>query len=419
MSRAITAAPTPAVRPVLAHFERDEQGTVAIIFALVSMVLLLITGIAIDMGRAMHASGLVSAALDAAALAGAKGVRLQNLTNAEATNIAKAIFDSNLQTSGGSYAKINSFMVSIDRPKSEVKVTVDADVPTVFGQLAGVEKFEIPREAIAIFDAKDIEVGLQLDVTGSMLGGKMSDLKLATKDLVDILIPDEPTGQKVKIGYAPFAAGVNAGPLAFAVNGGRADRCVYERQSAGYQATDIAPAGPARLKVRADLPSAQACPSARVLPLTDDKGTLKSTVDGYAANGSTAGHLGTAWAWYLVSPDWGGIFGGASPAAYGDGKTIKVAILMTDGEYNTVGGDMNGANITASSNKAKDTCAAMKAKGVVVYTVGFQLNAALAKNVMSTCASATSKAYLAENGTALRQAFRDIAEDIANLRLSK
>lgn len=417
----MTTLATTDLPTLFARFRRDRDGAVAIIFTLVSMVLLLITGLAIDLGRAMHASGIVSAALDAAALAGAKGVRLQNLPNEEVNRVAKAIFDSNLLSSGGSYAVIKSFNVAIDRPNSSVTVTVDADVPTVFGQLAGVDTLPIPREAIAIFDAKDVEVGLQLDVTGSMRGSKLADLKLATKDLVDILIPDEPTGQKVRIGYAPFSAGVNAGAMAFAVNGGRASNgCVYERSTSSYQTSDATPVGPARLRIAADLANPQPCPSARVLGLTDNKDTLKNTVDSYRDGGTTAGHLGTAWAWYLVSPEWGGVLtGDAAPAAYGDGRTIKVAILMTDGEYNTYGGVMNGANVARSSNSARDTCSAMKTKGVIVYTVGFQLGGGTARDVMSSCASSSSKAYSAENGLALREAFRSIAADIATLRLSK
>ena len=45
---------------------------------------------------------------------------------------------------------------------------------------------------------------------------------------------------------------------------------------------------------------------------------------------------------------------------------------MTDGIYNTVGGRNSRANETASQRYAKDTCDAMKAQGVIVYTVGFE-----------------------------------------------
>jgi hypothetical protein len=96
-----------------------------------------------------------------------------------------------------------------------------------------------------------------------------------------------------------------------------------------------------------------------------------------------------------------------------------VAILMTDGEYNTVGGIHSSANNAKSSQAAVDTCTEMKAKGIVVYTVGFKLNQPAAKKTMQDCASSPTNAYLASDGDALKQAFKDIAENITQLRLSK
>ena len=108
----------------------------------------------------------------------------------------------------------------------------------------------------------------------------------------------------------------------------------------------------------------------------------------------------------------------SKPNSYSSGKTKKIAILMTDGEYNTVGGISTCNKVTASSDFATDTCAAMKASGIIVYTVGFKLDDATAIATMNTCASGADKAYEAENGAELRQAFRDIAEQITRLRLS-
>ena len=408
----------------IGKFQKDEKGTVAIIFGLTAIITTLITGLAIDGGRTYHASLTISSAMDSAALAAAKGIRLENLTDGQARAVAERFFEENMKNSASSYVVVNSIDVRIDRPKSAVEIEVDAHVPTLFGGIAGVEKISLPKSAVAIFDAKDIEVGLQLDVTGSMAGQKLSDLKAATKDLVDTLIPDQPTGQKVRIGYAPYSAGVNAGAYARAVDGNRAapGNCVYERQNAASQATDVVPTGSNALKTRTDLSgSVQNCPSAVVLPLTDDKRVLKSTVDSYRDGGSTAGHLGTAWAWYLISPEWRTVWPNSSePTAYNDGKTIKVAILMTDGEYNTVGGVMDDGRFgPVASQTAADTCAAMKSKGVTVYTVGFQLNVPRAISTLSGCASSSDHFYRVENGNDLRVAFRAIAEQIANLRLSK
>src|SRR5262249_6305641 len=55
-----------------------------------------------------------------------------------------------------------------------------------------------------------------------------------------------------------------------------------------------------------------------VLPLTSDKTSLLAKIDKLSAAGGTAGHLGTAWAWYALSPNWASIWPFASaPAAYG------------------------------------------------------------------------------------------------------
>ena len=162
------------------------------------------------------------------------------------------------------------------------------------------------------------------------------------------------------------------------------------------------------------------CPTAEILPMTDNKTLLKNTVNSYSAGGCTAGHLGTAWTWNLLSPVWASIWPSASkPEPYNNTGVKKVAILMTDGEYNTVGGTgCNGATATVSGNFATDTCSAMKAKGIIVYTVGFKLNKQSAKDVMNNCASNPGNAYLAEDGNALKAAFQDIADRINRLRLS-
>jgi Flp pilus assembly protein TadG len=59
------------------RFADDCQATVAITFTLVAIVIFLIVGLALDFGRAVQASTRIEAALDSAALAGAKALRLQ------------------------------------------------------------------------------------------------------------------------------------------------------------------------------------------------------------------------------------------------------------------------------------------------------------------------------------------------------
>ena len=404
---------------------RDEHGAVAMIFALSIFVLILVAGLAIDIGRVMHAERTLSAAIDAAALAAAKGIRSQNLTDAEATEVARNYFEANYKDAGGSYANVQSFSVDIDRDRNSVAINVASDVPTLFATVAGIDKIAVPKKAVAVYESKDIEIGLQLDVTLSMCMpcSKIEALKDAvagTDGMLDILLPDNGTANKVRIGLAPFASGVNAGDYIMTVSGGRnpSDRCVYERADTSLQATDVSPAGNGRFRVRSELSrSATACPSYanRVVAMTEDKSDLRNAVNRLTTDGYTAGHLGAAWAWGLVSPEWAGIWGGTAPAPYRDGRTEKYVILMTDGDYNTTGGVMSGGN--TSNRYAADTCTAMKDKGVIVYTIGFQVSSA-AKTRLSACASNASRFYDATDAASLRSAFQAIAEEINSLRLS-
>ena len=412
-------------------FQSDERGTIAIIFGLMAFVIFWCIGLAVDGGRAYSANSRIARAVDAASLAGARGMRLSGLDVAETKLLTIKYFRINYEATGGDWSQIQGTPdVRVDPAKGSVQIIVKAKVPTTFGNFGGIDNIDIGKTSVAVFDSKDLEVSLQLDLTGSMNepsgsgGSKLDALKSATQDFIDILIPDAPTAQKVRIGLAPFDVGVNAGAYIKAVDGNRASgsNCTFERISPTYQATDDAPVGTDALKISSDL-GGKGCPTATVIAMSDDKIMLKNNVKTYKTGGSTAGHLGTAWAYYLLSPNWATIWPAASkPTPYKDAGSQKIAVLMTDGDYNTIGGK-SGANDTSPEAKASikaalDTCAAMKADGIIVYTVGFKLSAS-AKVTMEACASGPGRALLAENGDQLHSAFKEIANQITTLRLTQ
>jgi len=179
------------------------------------------------------------------------------------------------------------------------------------------------------------------------------------------------------------------------------------------------------------------CLAATFVPLSTDKTTLKSLVDGYVATGSTAGHIGIGWAWYMLSPNFGTLWPAtAQPGAYTSTTLLKFAVIMTDGAFNTpycngviaqdatTGSDdpkyHNSCNAPGGSSiaQAKLLCAAMKAKGIIIYTVGFDVGSdATAIDVLTRCASDAAHAYFPATGSDLKDAFHDIAQQITNLRV--
>ncbi|WP_372707230.1 hypothetical protein [Brevundimonas sp.] len=62
----------------------------------------------------------------------------------------------------------------------------------------------------------------------------------------------------------------------------------------------------------------------------------------------------------------------------------------------------------------------MKARGIVVYTVGFQIAVGAASDtLLRDCASTSSGYYNAASGTALSEALAAIGRDITPLRISR
>lgn len=411
----------------------DERGTIAVMFGLISFMMFMFVGIAVDLSRIYHSDARLASAVDAAALAAGRAMLDGQLEDSEIHTMAREYIDNNYSGGGGENfgtVSIPDVNIELDRADSSVKISALLSVPMTFTKIAGFEKVDIPIDSTVRYEQQDIELGMQLDLTGSMCSpcSKRDALKSATKDLIDILIPDIPGSNKVRIGFAPYASGINLGTYAAQATNNRAgsSNCVYDR--AGAQATtDAEPGTNAFYKGKLDLPSAGACPSARLMPLTDDKDALKTAVNGFTTSTTTAGQVGTSWAWNLISPKWASVWPSAStPVAYNDGKTIKSVILMTDGEYNTFEGRCDsggctpyGTRGTTSNNNAKSMCTNMKTEGVVVFTVGFQINHPKAIETLGNCASSPEHYFQAENSDELRAAFVAIAQQINNLRLTQ
>jgi hypothetical protein len=250
------------------------------------------------------------------------------------------------------------------------------------------------------------------------------------------MLPDNGASSDVRIGIAPFSAAVNAGPYAALITNNKSkDGCAVERAGAdawtdadasvlgqelkaGFKSTpDIDPTEGKPTDNKGN-PTAYYCPQDTVLPLTNDKQSLKDKVNGFKANYWTAGHLGTQWGWYLVSPNWGNVWPAASaPKAYGTKNLVKAIVVMTDGIYNTAYN-----NGDTSADQAITLCKNAKAQGIVVYTVGFTSPKG-AEATLKACATADPHTgepyyYHAQSQAELTAAFKDIAVKLGQLRLS-
>jgi Flp pilus assembly protein TadG len=418
-----------AFSDAIGRFRRNEDGTTAIIFGFTVILMFFCVGMAIDLGRAYHAASKAASSLDAAVLAAGREMQIDSSkTDAELTAVAQAYFDTNIIKAGVGYTTFTPVGLSVNRNTATIVGNVSAIVNTAFVRIAGPSFQQIPlaKTSTATYSLRDIEMGMALDITGSMSGTKIADLKVAAKDLIDILMPDSGTpGRKVRIGFAPYAGSVRPGNgLASIVTGGAStDGCVVDRGGSGAY-DDTAPGMGSYINAYNGTPANghYGCISNEVVPLKDhtDKTFMKNQIDAMTAGGWTAGHIGAAWAWYLVSPEWNSLWNlPDNLAPYNDGKTIKAVLLMTDGEFNT--SYSNGPQNGTSPQQAIDICTTMKNSDhrVVVYAVAFQAPPA-AKATLQACATTSGSPYYfdAANGDELRDAFRNIAINLNNLRLA-
>ena len=437
---------------------------------------MLSVGAAVDVGRWLHARDQTVAAVDAALLAGGRALQANATDEGAAIAAAQQFYTQNTATRLPVVSDTISFAVGNDGISMVANGT--AYIQTMFLQIASIDRLPlvaegqqpIARAQLAVTGGNDsqvqsLEISVMLDVTGSMAGQKLQDLKDSATDLINIVLLNGLNNLPVKVGIVPFSEDIRL-PNTTAINKARGTSnlpstktittgsgrsqttttyylsdCVVER-TGNEKYTDAAPASGQYVMAHYTTSSSGGkgvCTvpsSAAIAPLTNDKSSLLTIVSNLKAAGGTAGHLGTAWAWYLLSPNWASLWPSSTPAPYGP-TVKKIAILMTDGEYNTQY-DSNGISVNqnsyptcssaangCSTTQARALCAAMKQQGISVYTIGFDLGGnQTAIDTLSQCATAPAKPtdpvqfYNVTSGVQLQQAFHDIALKLTSLYLS-
>ncbi len=180
------------------------------------------------------------------------------------------------------------------------------------------------------------------------------------------------------------------------------------------------------------------CTTPALEPLTTVKATAKAKISSMVASGTTNITAGLMWGWRALSP--------TEPFSEGRAYTIndnqKILILMTDGQ-NTYEGNgkfdvsQYGAwgyvwkshlgTTSTNENDVQDkmdsrmalACTKIKAAGVKIYTIGFQISDQTTLNLLQACATSPSMAFQSSSTTALIAAFSAIGDQISLLRVAQ
>jgi Flp pilus assembly protein TadG len=180
----------------------------------------------------------------------------------------------------------------------------------------------------------------------------------------------------------------------------------------------------------------------QVTPFTQSKTTILNAIDALTPwnRGGTMSSVGMAWGWRMISPRWRGLWGNPDlPLDYNTPLMSKAVIVMTDGinevgydytsydpiNYQRLGRnvDTSAEGVTAINNKFLSLCTAMKARGILVYTLTFQLDNSSqsnnARTLFRNCATHPDFYFDSADGATLRQSFRTIGDSLANLMISR
>ncbi|MEL6372465.1 MAG: pilus assembly protein TadG-related protein [Pseudomonadota bacterium] len=405
----------------LKRLASNKSGSVAITFAIATIAVVLTAGLAIDSGRVYNVASKVRAAADAAALAGAKALDGKAMSDDAVKAFTRNYFDVHMQNLGVTGVNIAFLKVTPDRSKSTVKIEADVTVDTTFGRIAGIDRFTISPDTEVEFKQKKVELAMVLDVTGSMNdAGKLIDMKDAATQVINIMIEENAKPDVVRIAIAPYSSSVNVAGFSADIIDDESGSCVNARTGSD-RGTDAVP-NVDDFPVHNPTGTHGYCPVSRVVPLRDDKDLLTTAITQLVAEGYTAGHTGAEWGWFLISPQWRDVWGGSSkPEGYSDKGVIKSVLIMTDGMFNTAYNIDDGQSMEdASYARFQTICAGMRAKGIKIYTVGFEITpGGRAETELKACAGPASNYFLASDRAALLSAFTTIATRLMSLRLTR
>jgi len=441
----------------------NREGNVAMILAIAIIPILVLVGIAIDLQNTNTSRSFLQYTIDNAVIAGSREMQAGKSQEEIQTYISN--FVTGVVKDKSYDVSCKPVVVTFTKGTQDIDATIKCSQKTTLTELIGYQYLDFTVTSGSTYGIGNVDVAFVFDISGSMGSTKMSNLKDAAYDAVDVLIPKSTTEQlgKVRLGMASYSTMADAGDdyftkvtnksktrtynatyttqektgkcLSYKSNGSCrtweyesvehstsktvTNTCVKER--IGSDAFTDAEPGSGRWIEPAEATfnssknswSVESCNPTPPLPLTDDRDDLYDYIDGLTANGNTAGHIGVAWGWYLLAPDWDSVWPSSSkPLGYDEPDSAKALILMTDGEFNTEYTTGQGDSFT----QAKKLCDNIKETGVRIYTVAFQAPQA-GQNVLNYCASSADYAFTPESADELKDAYTKIAQSISDLRI--
>lgn len=146
------------------HTQDSETGAALVIFAAAIIAFLGLVAMSIDVGRYVWARTQMQAAVDSAALAAAQSMPSETDAAAKATEYW--MDNSNFIRSQGTNVQ---FAVTYPPGNKAISIRGDADIPTWFARIFGIDHWHVWAEGDA--ESQVLDISVVLDISGSMCWG--------------------------------------------------------------------------------------------------------------------------------------------------------------------------------------------------------------------------------------------------------
>lgn len=442
----------------LKTYFRDNLGVAAVWFGMTIPMVVSAVGMSVDLGQSYLVRERLSRALDAAALAAASS------PSEDEDDIEEKVQDFIEANYPPEKVGFTTDIEVVNGPET-LFVTAWAKLDPSFMQVFGQEYIDVKVSSEVTKKVKAIEVVLVMDVTGSMSSNNnIGTLRTAAENFLNTMFSRVTDPDYIKIGLVPFSSSINVGRYGLGrTPGGQVydDAFVTNPSNLAYSTTDNSKwggciieddypddiedhEGPWEMyrycrtrtgsrirdcdrKSSSDRYTANhqnyLCPKTPVVPMTNNKTELVTSVRSLKAEGNTYINNGLTWGLRLISPD----FPFQEGVSWGDEDWKKAIILMTDGEstmhpHYSIYGPTKNHDINADDldDRILDVCEDLRDKGVLVYTVTFDDGVSNAtKEIFEECATEPSMWYDAPTQAKLIEVYQTIAKELANIHISK
>lgn len=360
-------APRLTLRSALARqigrFAKATEGSLTILALCLFLLMVMLGGVAVDLMRYEGVRTELQNTLDRCTLMAASLDQRLDPQSVVTDCVEKA----------GLADRLQSVNVVEGNGSRTVQTKGIAETKPFFLHLIGIDRFDASGRSGAEQKVTNVEIALVLDVSGSMSGAKIANLKAAASEFVNTVLSADPD-RRVAISIVPYNAQVNLGPVlrgkfnATNLHGVANVNCV-ELPDSVFNNTSIprttalpmmayadiaygtslvnSPVSPTSSAALPNFGSAFCKPTTVniVRPPSQSIATLQAQINGLQAGGNTSITLGMKWGVALLDPAARGMYSeligaGAMPATlegrpfdYEDREAMKVVVLMTDGEH--------------------------------------------------------------------------------------